>query len=151
MWGCLSKIASRASDLVLNPGGQFSLSESQGNGTTILTIAPNQPTLGAGANTTVAVKGILNNIFNFTAGGFNETAPSLVLLSPSVDANLTQMTSSHRPPDGRLFRPDPSGFTAPAHECDGAHLHDDADGGGAPGIRGVPRTSTRAARRLSPR
>ena len=111
--GLPSKIASRVSDLVLSPSGQFSLSQSQSNGTTLLAIAPSQPTLAADANTTVAVKAVLTNIFNFTSP-FGTKAPLLVLLSPSLDVNLTQMTSSIVLPTGGYLAQTPGGFSASA-------------------------------------
>jgi hypothetical protein len=111
--GLPGKIASRASNLVLSPSGQFSLSQSQSNGTTFLAIAPDQPTLGAGANETVAVKAILANIFNFTTA-FGTKAPLLVLLSPSLDVNVTQLTSSIVLPNGGYLAQTPAGFTGSA-------------------------------------
>jgi Asp-tRNA(Asn)/Glu-tRNA(Gln) amidotransferase C subunit len=112
--GLPSKIASRTFGLVLSPSDQFSVSQSQGIGTTIVTIAPNQPTLGAGASSTVALKAVLNNILNYSNGVYANAAHSLVLLSPSLNVNVTQMKSTIILPTGGLFTQAPAGFAAPA-------------------------------------
>ena len=50
--GLPHKVSSRVLGLVLSPNDQFSLSQSQSNGNTSVTITPDQPTLNAGANLT---------------------------------------------------------------------------------------------------
>ena len=112
--GIPHSIASRSSDLSLTPSGIFSLSQSTVNATDVLTLTPNQPTLAAGGNSTVAVKAIVSNILNVTASGFDAKAPLLVLLSPSLDQNVTQEVSSIILPNGGYFAQTPTGFTAPA-------------------------------------
>jgi hypothetical protein len=117
--GLPSQVASRTSGLVLSPSGQFSLSESQSNGNATITIAPDQPTLGAGSNFTVALKGVVANIMNFTSGIYviNSTASSLVLFSPSLNMNVTNMNSTIGVPAGWNFTQIKglSGFTEAAN------------------------------------
>ncbi|MDA4118087.1 MAG: hypothetical protein OK455_07065 [Thaumarchaeota archaeon] len=112
--GLPSQIASRATGVVLSPAGQYSLSQAQSNGSTIFTITPNQPTLQSGASATVAMKTILTNILNYSNGAFATSGQTLVLLSPSLSMNVTQMKSSIVLPGSGSFAQPPSGFIAPA-------------------------------------
>ncbi len=114
--GLPSKIASRTSGLVLSPSGQFSLSESQSNGNATVTITPNQPTLAAGANFTVALKGLVQNIVNYTGGVYtiNDSAPLLVLFRPSLNVNVTLMNSTINFPSRTSLAAIPKGFTISA-------------------------------------
>jgi hypothetical protein len=110
--GLPSKIASRTLGVVLSPSDQFSVSQSQGNGSTTLTITPNQPTLNAGATSTVALKAVLNNILNYSNGVYTNAAHALILLSPSLNVNVTQLKSTIILPGGGALSPVPTGFTA---------------------------------------
>jgi hypothetical protein len=111
--GLPSEVASRTSGLILSPSPEFTLSPPQSSGgNTTVTITPDQPTLGAGANVTVALKGVVSNIMNFTGGFYtaNDTAKSLVLLSPSLNVNVTQLNSTIIFPSGANLTPVPTGF-----------------------------------------
>ncbi len=112
--GLPASIASKASRFVVTPSSEFSLSQSTSSGTTIVSIAPDQPTLNAGANSTVALKAFLSNIFNYSSSGYTSKAPSLVLLSPSLNVNVSQLHSTIILPTGATFTPPPTGFAAPA-------------------------------------
>ncbi len=112
--GVPSQIASRSSGFVVDPSDQYSLSQAQSGNLTILTITPSQPTLEAGASSTVAIKMVVGNVLDNPAGGFKTGAPVLVMLSPSLSMNATQVKSSVVLPAGGKFSQTPSGFTAPA-------------------------------------
>jgi len=113
--GLPPRISARISDLVLSPGTQFSLSQSQSSDNTTVTITPDQPTLNAGANVTVALKGVLNHILNYSIGGsFTTNAPSLLLYSPSLNMNVTTLNSYVIVPSGGEFLTIPAGFVSPA-------------------------------------
>jgi hypothetical protein len=108
--GLPSKISARTTGLVLVPSNQFSLSQSQSNGNTSVTITPDQPTLNAGANLTVALEGFVNNILNYTSIGFTGVSPSLVMVSPSLNVNVTTLDSSLSVPSGAQFLTVPPNF-----------------------------------------
>jgi len=112
--GLPSKIASRTFGVVLTPSDKFSVSQTQATNSTILTITPNQPTVGAGANSTVVLRAVLNNILNYSNGIYSTTAHALVLLSPSLNVNVTQMKSTIILPGGGNLAPAPSGFSIPS-------------------------------------
>ncbi len=118
--GLPGNIASRTFGVVLSPSDQFSVSQTQANGSTILTIAPNQPTLNAGASSTVALKAVLNNILNYSNGVYSNAAHALILVSPSLNVNVTQMKSTLILPAGGHFNPGPSGFAVPASNATAA-------------------------------
>jgi hypothetical protein len=111
--GLPDQISSKANGIVLIPSDQYTLSQSDTNGTNTLTVAPNTPTLRAGASSTVAVKAVLTNVLNYSNGTFTTAAKMLVLLSPSLNTNVTEMKSSIVLPLGGSFASPPSGFTAP--------------------------------------
>jgi len=112
--GLPSKVSARMSDLILSPSGQFSLSQSQINGNTSVTITPDQPTLNSGANVTVALEGFVSNVLNYTSAGFSGHAPSLVMLSPSLNVNVSTFSSNAGVPSGAQFLTVPPGFTSSA-------------------------------------
>jgi hypothetical protein len=114
--GLPPKVSARISGLVLSPGNQFSLSQSQSNGNTSVTITPNQPTLTAGANVTVALKGVLSSILNFSSAGFNTQSPLLLMYSPSLNVNVTTLNSNLILPAGGQFLSLEPGFTASAND-----------------------------------
>jgi len=101
--GLPAKVSARAFGLVLSPSSQFALSQSQSNGNTSVTITPDQPTLNAGANVTVALEGVLNNVLNYTKPGFTSTAPVLVMYTPSLNVNVTTLSSNIVIPPGGQF------------------------------------------------
>jgi hypothetical protein len=109
--GLPSKTSARTVEAVLSPSNQFSLSQSQGsNGSTVFTITPDQPTLGGGATSTVALEGILDNVMNFTGGEFTGTAQTLMMLSPSLNVNVTTLVSTISVPAGATLLTYPPGF-----------------------------------------
>jgi hypothetical protein len=112
--GLPSLIASRATGVVLVPGDQYSVSQAQAGNLTTFTITPNQPTLQPGASSTVALKTMLTDILNYSNGVFINSAKTLVLLSPSVGQNVTQIKSSVILPAGGSFAQAPPGFAPPA-------------------------------------
>jgi hypothetical protein len=112
--GLPNKIATRTFGVILSPSDQFSVSQAQATNSTILTITANQPTLNAGATSTVALKAVLNNILNYSNGIYSTAAHVLVLLSPSLNVNVSQMKSTIILPGGGSLTPAPSGFTVPA-------------------------------------
>jgi hypothetical protein len=114
--GLPSGISSRASGLFLSPSGQFSLLQTQSGGNTTLTISPNQPTLNSGANVTVALKGFVTDVLNYSSSGFKGEAPELLLLSPSLNVNVTSMTSSIVLPSGAVLLSAPTGFQTAAND-----------------------------------
>ncbi|HEV2389714.1 MAG TPA: hypothetical protein VGS04_03220, partial [Nitrososphaerales archaeon] len=101
--GLSSKVSARAFGLVLSPSNEFALSQSQGNGNTSVTITPDKPTLNPGANVTVALEGIVNNVLNYTKTGFATNAPLLVMYAPSLNTNVTTMISDIVIPSGGQF------------------------------------------------
>ncbi len=112
--GIPSNVASRTVGVVVSPSDQFSVAVSKGTTNTTLTITPTQPTLGAGSNSTVALKAVLNNIMNYTNGAYTNAAKMLVLVSPSLNVNVTTMKSTLILPTGGAFQQAPSGFASPA-------------------------------------
>ncbi len=112
--GLSHKVSARITDLILSPSSQFTLTQSQSNGNTTVTISPDQATLNAGANATVSLQGFLSNIFNYSSAGFKAAAPVLILSSPSVNMNLT-LNSFVTLPSGGEFTTIPPGFTASAN------------------------------------
>jgi hypothetical protein len=114
--GLPSNVTSKAAGgLVLTPGGQFSLSQSAGsNGTTIVTITPDTPTLNAGANSTVALKAFVSGVFNFSSKAYGTWAYANVPLIPSLNVNVTALNSAIILPSGGVFTPTPLGFTESA-------------------------------------
>jgi len=111
--GLPGRVSARTSDLLLSPANQFSFSQSQSNGNTTVTITPDQPTLNSHANVTVALKGILNNILNYSKGGaFTTSAPSLILFSPSLNVNVTTLNSNIIVPSGEDFTTTPANYSA---------------------------------------
>jgi hypothetical protein len=112
--GLPSNIATRTVGIVLSPSNQFSVSQSAGNGTSILTITPNNPTLAAGASETVALKAVLDNIMNFSHGAYTNAAKMLVLVSPSLSSNVTTIKSHIIVPTGAAITQPPSGFAKPS-------------------------------------
>jgi hypothetical protein len=111
--GLPNKISARTTGLVLVPNNQFSLTQAQINGNTSVTITPDQPTLNPGGNITVALEGFVNNILNYTTSvGFTGVSPSLVMVSPSVNVNLTNFDSSLSVPSGAQFLTVPPNFGA---------------------------------------
>jgi hypothetical protein len=110
--GLPTKASARISSLVLSPGNEFSLSQSQSGGNTSVTISPDQPTLSPGANITVALKGVLDNVLNFTNVGFGGTGPFLVMLSPSLNVNVTTLNSDISIPGGGQFLSIEPGYAA---------------------------------------
>jgi hypothetical protein len=108
-----SNIATRTVGVVLSPSDQFSVSQSSSNGTTVLTITPDQPTLNAGASATVALKAVLNNIMNYTHGSYTNAAKFLVLVSPGLNTNVTTLKSTIILPTGGAFTQAPLGFASP--------------------------------------
>jgi hypothetical protein len=111
--GLPGNIASRTVGVVVSPSDLFSVSTSQQSGNTTLTITPTQPTLAAGSNSTVALKAVLNNIMNYTNGAYTNSAKMLVLVSPSLNVNVTTMKSTLIVPTGGAFQQAPTGFAAP--------------------------------------
>ncbi len=109
--GLPAKISARATGLILSPSSQFTMSQSLVNGNTSVTITPNEPTLNAGANATVALKGILNNVLNITSPGFSGLAPVLVMFSPSLNVNVSSLSSVVGLPSGGEFTNVQPGFT----------------------------------------
>ena len=109
--GLPPKVSARITGLILSPSGHFALSQSQSNGNTTVTITPDQATLNAGANVTVALEGFLSNIFNYSSGGFKAIAPLLVLASPSLNVNVTTLNSFLTLPAGGQFATVPPGFS----------------------------------------
>ena len=113
--GIPNSIAQRTVGMQISPTSGYSYSQSTVGNMTYYSIAPSQPTLNAGANSKVTLKGYMSNsIFNFTSAGFNGSAPALVLLSPSLNVNVTAMNSTLTLPTGATFGKTPAGFTAPA-------------------------------------
>ena len=112
--GLPGNVASRTVGVVVSPSDQFSVAQSQQKGTTTLTITPSQPTLGAGSNSTVALKAVLSNIMNYTNGAYTNAAKMLVLVSPSLNINVTTMKSTLILPTGGAFQQAPAGFASPA-------------------------------------
>ena len=112
--GLPGNVASRTVGVVVSPSDQFSVAVSKGNSSTTLTITPSQPTLGAGANSIVSLKAVLNNIMNFTNGAYTSAAKMLVLVSPSLNINVTSMKSTLILPTGGLFQQAPTGFASPS-------------------------------------
>jgi len=112
--GLPGNVASRTVGVVVSPSDQFSVALSQQNGSTTLTITPSQPTLGAGSSSTVALKAVLNNIMNYTNGAYTNSAKMLVLVSPSLNVNVTSMKSTIILPTGGALQQAPSGFASPA-------------------------------------
>ena len=110
--GLPTKVSARTFGLVLSPSNQFSLLQSQSGGNTSVTITPDQPTLNAGANVTVALEGVLNNVLNYTSAGFNSTAPLLVMYSPSLNMNVTTLISNIVVPSGGQFLTVEPNYTA---------------------------------------
>ena len=55
----------------------------------------------------------MNNILNYSNGVYANAAHSLVLLSPSLNVNVTQMKSTIILPTGGAFSQSPAGFAAP--------------------------------------
>jgi len=111
--GLPTSVASKTFGVVVSPSDKFSVSQSQVSGSTVLTIAPNQATLGPGASTSVALKAVLNNVLNYSNGVFANAGHVLVLLSPSLNLNVTQMKSTIILPAGGSIAPVPSGFSSP--------------------------------------
>ena len=111
--GLPSKIASRTTGIVLSPSDQYTVSQAQVNGSTVLTLTPNQPTLQPGASSTVAMKTVLTNILNFSGGAYTNAAKALVLLSPSLNTNVTLLKTSIILPTGGSISQTPSGFSQP--------------------------------------
>ncbi|MDG7020551.1 MAG: hypothetical protein JRN23_01310 [Nitrososphaerota archaeon] len=109
--GLPSLVSARASGLVLSPSGHFTMSQSQTNGNTTVTITPTQATLGAGANMSVSLKGVVTQVLNFSKSGFNGTASLLILFSPSVNMNVSQMTAHIVTPPNVQFETGHTGFT----------------------------------------
>lgn len=110
--GLPHKISARMLDLVLSPSNQFSLSQSQSGGNTSVTITPDQPTLNAGANVTVALEGVVSNVLNYSRNGFKSTAPLLVMFRPSLNVNLTTLNSFATVASGGVFLTIQPGYTA---------------------------------------
>jgi hypothetical protein len=108
------KVSARTTGLVLSPSSQFSLSQSQNGGNTSVTITPDQPTLNSGANATVALEGFVSNILNYSSIGFGGKAPSLVMISPSLNLNVTTFTSTVSVPAGAQLLNAPPGFIGSA-------------------------------------
>jgi hypothetical protein len=109
--GLPQKVSARTTGLILSPSTQFTISQSQVNGNTSVTITPNEPTLNAGANVTVALKGVLTDVLNLTSPGFTGLAPVLVMFSPSLNVNVTTLNSAVSLPSGGEFTAVQSGFT----------------------------------------
>lgn len=109
--GLPAKVSARTTGLVLSPSTQFTMSQSQVNGNTSVTITPDQPTLNAGANATVALKGVLNDVLNITSPGFSGLAPVLVMFSPSLNVNVSSISSIVALPSGGEFTNVQPGFT----------------------------------------
>ena len=76
----------------------------------MFTITPDQPTLNAGATSTVALDGVLDNVMNFTGGEFTGTAQTLMMLSPSLNVNVTTLVSTISVPAGATLLTYPPGF-----------------------------------------
>jgi hypothetical protein len=112
--GLPHKISARTTGLVLVPSTQFSLTQAQSNGNTTVTITPDQSTLNAGANVTVALEGFVNNILNYTSTGFTGLSPSLVMVSPTLNVNVTSFDSILSVPSGAQFLTLPPNFAASA-------------------------------------
>ena len=113
--GLPHKVSARTLGLVLSPADQFSLAQSQSGGNTSVTITPDQPTLNAGANVTVALEGVVSNVVNGTAQGFGGSGPFLVMLSPSLNVNVTTLNSIVSIPDGGQFLSIEPGFQSAAN------------------------------------
>jgi len=109
--GLPTKVSARTSGLLLSPGNKFSLSQSQSNGNTSVTITPDQPTLNAGANVTVALEGVVSNVLNTTRAGFGGSAPLLVMYRPSLNVNVTTLSSIIVVPSGGEFLTIGPGYT----------------------------------------
>jgi hypothetical protein len=112
--GLPHRVSARTLGLVLSPSGQFSLAQSQSGGNTSVTITPDQPTLNAGANVTVALEGIVANVVNGTSQGFGGAGPFLVMLSPSLNVNVTTLNSIVSIPNGGQFLSIEPGFESNA-------------------------------------
>lgn len=113
--GLPSQISAATSELALSPSGQFTMSQSQSNGNTTVTITPTQATLGAGANLTVALKGVVTHVLEFSSKGFNGTASLLTLFSPSLNVNASQVTSHIVAPANVQFLSSSTGFSYAAN------------------------------------
>jgi len=109
--GLPAKISARITGLLLSPSSQFTMLQSQVDGNTSVTITPNEPTLNAGANVTVALKGVLTDVLNITSPGFTALAPVLILFSPSLNVNVTTLNSAIVLPSGGEFTAVQAGFT----------------------------------------
>ncbi len=112
--GLPPRISARTLALALSPNNQFSLSQSQSGGNTSLTITPDQPTLNSGANVTVTLEGIVSDVLNYTTAGFGGAGPFLVMLSPSLNVNVTTLDSIITVPSAGQFLSIEPGFTASA-------------------------------------
>ena len=110
--GIPPRISARTLALALSPNNQFSLSQSQSGGNTSVTITPDQPTLNSGANATVALEGIVSNVLNYTSTGFGGAGPVLVMLSPSLNVNVTTLDSIISVPSSGQFLSIEPGFTS---------------------------------------
>lgn len=109
--GLPTKISARVTALTLSPSSQFTFSQSQSNHNTTVTITPDQPTLNAGANVTVALKGVVQNILNYTTSGFSGVAPLLVMYGPSLNVNVTSLNSEIILPSAVQFLAVQPGYT----------------------------------------
>jgi hypothetical protein len=113
-FGLPPKTSARSSGFLLSPSDKFTLSQSQNGGNATLSVAPDNPTLNAGASVTVALKGLVSNVINYTQSGFGGNAPFLILLTPSINMNVSAIKANIVVPPNVSFISIPSGFTVSA-------------------------------------
>lgn len=105
--GIPDNVTSYATGFIVAPSSEYTMSNDNVDGVTIFTITPVSPSLAVNASSTVSLKTYLAGILNITAGAKTDWN-DLLLLSPSLNAKVTTLSSSVIIPESASFTPVPS-------------------------------------------
>ncbi len=105
--GIPDNVSAHATGFILTPSTGYTMSNDNVDGVTIFTITPVSSALAASASSSVSIKTYLSGILNITAG-IETTMNDLLLLIPSLNAEVTSLSSSVIVPTNASLSPVPS-------------------------------------------
>jgi hypothetical protein len=105
--GVPDSVSIHATGFILTPSSEYTMSNDNVDGVTVFTISPVSPSLATNGSSTVSLETYLTGNLNITAGSKTNWY-DLLLLSPSLNQQVTTFTSSVVVPESASFSPVPS-------------------------------------------
>ena len=105
--GIPDNVSAHSTGFFVTPSDQYTMSNSDANGVLVFTITPVSPSLAANTSSTVSLKTYLSGILNITAGT-NTKWNALLLLTPSLNEEVSTLKSQVIVPESAAFVPVPS-------------------------------------------